>query len=722
VVAFDLSQIGRQAKNMSPKICKPHTYVGDLSHLPKALHRLLSQRRFVVWRWKKRSRPDGSAIWTKPPYRCADPRQPAKSNGPTTWGTYGEAIAAVAGKQADGIGIMLKDSELGAADLDHVRDPVTGALLDWALQLCDEAMHYGVYQEVTVSGCGLRFLGLTQGGEIHRKFIFDQQTGAGLELYRDCYRYITLSGLQEGNCDELAPIDELLDLLLQRYGTPVSQKAAKGLDFNTAGLQFDYLSIIQNGLPDGQRSETFQAVVWYLARILEELAKHPHGIGAKYANRLAREVNRSFEKWSAQRRASVVGIAAAPAPTAAGVTAAQSSAPWPQIIIRPGELPRVVNEAESALLQLGREIYQRGGLMVRPVLNKLKASNDRDMVGWQLAPVTLPYIAEAFTCAAQFLRFDHRSKKFAAVDAPKRVAETYLARQGVWRLPILTGITNTPFLRADGSLCERPGYDQSTGLLFKPDGQTFPAIASAPTKAAATAALLKLDTLLKGFPFVGPADRAVAVSAILTMLDRRAMTTAPLHAFTAPAAGTGKSLLVDVAAMLATGRPMPVISQGKNEEELEKRLASALLAGDAGISIDNCEYTLQGGFLCQALTQPMLNIRLLGYSRNVSTPVNAALHATGNNLEIAGDLIRRCLLCSMDAGVERPELRLFSENVIEQTHVKRGELVGAALTMLRAWHIARTKTGLTLTPLGGFEEMVTPDPRRSGMARLYRSL
>jgi hypothetical protein len=227
-------------------------------------------------------------------------------------------------------------------------------------------------------------------------------------------------------------------------------------------------------------------------------------------------------------------------------------------------------------------------------------------------------------------------------------------------------------------------------------------IAPAPTKADATAALVRLDTLLKGFPFVGPADRAVAISAILTMLDRRAMATAPLHAFTAPAAGTGKSLLVDVAAMLATGRPMPVISQGKNEEELEKRLASALLAGDAGISIDNCEYTLQGGFLCQALTQPMLNIRLLGYSRKVPTPVNAALYATGNNLEIAGDLIRRCLLCSMDAGVERPELRLFSENVIEQAQVKRGELVGAALTMLRAWHIAGTKTGLT--PLGGFEE------------------
>jgi hypothetical protein len=51
------------------------------------------------------------------------------------------------------------------------------------------------------------------------------------------------------------------------------------------------------------------------------------------------------------------------------------------------------------------------------------------------------------------------------------------------------------------------------------------------------------------------------------------MSTAPLIGFTAPAAGTGKSLLVDVMSVLATGRLMPVLSQGKNEEEFEKRWA-----------------------------------------------------------------------------------------------------------------------------------------------------
>jgi hypothetical protein len=88
---------------------------------------------------------------------------------------------------------------------------------------------------------------------------------------------------------------------------------------------------------------------------------------------------------------------------------AQSAPPsggtWPQIFIISGELPRVVNDAEDALLGLGREIFQRGGQLVRPVLSKFKAARDRDAVGWRLVPVTRPYLAESLSCAARFLKY-----------------------------------------------------------------------------------------------------------------------------------------------------------------------------------------------------------------------------------------------------------------------------------------------------------------------------
>ena len=193
----------------------------------------------------------------------------------------------------------------------------------------------------------------------------------------------------------------------------------------------------------------------------------------------------------------------------------------------------------------------------------------------------------------------------------------------------------------------------------------------------------------------------MALSAILTILDRRSMTAAPLHAFTSPTAGTGKSLLVDVAAMLATRQPMPVISQGRTEEELEKRLGAALLAGDTAIALDNCEHPLESSFLCQALTQQKLNIRMLGVSKNVETPVNAAIFATGNNLTIVGDLTRRTLICALDAHCERPELRTFDTNILDTARTQRPRLVAAALTVLRAWHVADAR--VRVLPFGSFD-------------------
>ena len=142
---------------------KPHTFAANLGNLPKALQHLTEQKRWVVWPWELRKRKNGAAAWTKPPYQCRNPKTAAKSNDPNTWGTYDAAVAAVTAGQADGIGYMLKDSEIAAADLDHVRDAKTGELAGWAERLCVEADGLGLYREITVSGCGLRFIGLSRG-------------------------------------------------------------------------------------------------------------------------------------------------------------------------------------------------------------------------------------------------------------------------------------------------------------------------------------------------------------------------------------------------------------------------------------------------------------------------------------------------------------------------------------------------------------------------------
>ena len=374
----------------------------------------------------------------------------------------------------------------------------------------------------------------------------------------------------------------------------------------------------------------------------------------------------------------------------------------PVIRIFAGFLHRAVDMAEGALMQAGLGYYQRGSMVVRPAMVPVAVSDGRTVDAPRLVDVKAHHMAEAFTRAANWKRFDKREGEWLSTDCPHRIAETFLAREGQWRLPVLTGMINCPTLRADGSILDLPGYDAQTGLLFDPQEVRFPALPRDPDRDMALRALGYLKELISTFPFVSEGDRAVALSAMLTALVRRSLPTAPLHGFNAPTAGTGKSMLVDLASLIATGRPAPVIAQGKSQEEMEKRLGAALIAGDVLIAIDNCEEPLGGELLCQTMTQTSLKVRILGTSINAEVPSNAAIFATGNNLTFEGDMTRRALRATLDAGLERPELRAFDRDPLAMVTERRGDYVSAGLTVLRAFHIAGRPQ--QRAPLGSFTD------------------
>ena len=367
-----------------------------------------------------------------------------------------------------------------------------------------------------------------------------------------------------------------------------------------------------------------------------------------------------------------------------------------------GNEHHAIDEAEEALIQAGGfDIYQRGGILVRPVLEHAFASDNRSTITWRFSPVKLPFLLEMLARVAVFTTYDKRSEAWTPKKCPQFVGEMFAAREGVWRLPVALGIVHTPQFRPDGTLAMVEGYDADTRLLFKPDGEIFPAVSDNPTKDDALAALKVLEESIDTFPFKTAVDRSVAISLLLTALCRRALDHAPLHAITAPAAGTGKSMFVDLASILMSSHDAPVMAPGKNEEEAEKRLGAALLGGDGLIAFDNCMAPLSGTLLCQALTQHRVLVRILGQSQQIGVPVSALFTATGNNLMIEGDLTRRALLCELDAGVACPELREFDFNPKAVFRQRRAELVAAVLTVLRAGRVAKPKP--ISAPLGGFE-------------------
>jgi putative DNA primase/helicase len=374
----------------------------------------------------------------------------------------------------------------------------------------------------------------------------------------------------------------------------------------------------------------------------------------------------------------------------------------PMIRIAGGELPSIVTAAEQALIAGNMGIFQRGSLIVRPAHARVEIADGNTTSAIRLAPVRAHLLVELMTLAANWERFDIKSNDWVPIDCPQRVADTYLARDGAWNVPVLAGIVNCPVLRPDGSILETAGYDAATGLLYDPQEMKFRPVPERPDKDDARRALAVLKDLLSTLPFVTDADRSVALSAILTAIHRRSIPTAPAHCLTAPVAGSGKSMTVDIASEIADGRRAAVMSLGRTDEEAEKRLGSALIAGDSIISIDNIDRPFGGELFCQALTQRMLKIRILGFSKIVEVPSNAALFANGNNLTLVGDMTRRAVMCTMDPGVERPELRVFAGNPIDMVRADRNKYVIAALTILRAFHLADRPH--QKSPLGSFSE------------------
>ena len=384
------------------------------------------------------------------------------------------------------------------------------------------------------------------------------------------------------------------------------------------------------------------------------------------------------------------------------------SALLPIIEVRGGELSNLVSQGEEILNEAGVEIFQRSRQLVRPVIEEVDGTRGRTTKICQLIPVMPDYLRDLLCRHAQWQRYDGRSKEYVPINPPRDIATTMLARTGEWhRFPAVCGVTSAPTMRPDGSLLTKSGFDQRT-RLFLVEPPLMPNIPEQPTRADAEAALKLLEDLLAGFPFVDDVSRAGALSAIITAVARGAFPVAPLHASRAPTAGSGKSFLWDIVAAIISGHPMPVISTGKDEIETEKRLGAALMTGQPLISIDNISGELGGDALCQIIERPVVDIRVLGHSKNVRIEARGtSVFATGNNFTLVGDLCRRVITIGLDAGVERPELRQFKFDPVERVQEDRGKYIAAALTICRAYFVAgRPDTAPKLASFEGWSDTV----------------
>lgn len=373
------------------------------------------------------------------------------------------------------------------------------------------------------------------------------------------------------------------------------------------------------------------------------------------------------------------------------------------------EIEKAVDRMEQVILSIPGSLYVRAGSLCRMTRGAknppgLKLESNAPTI--TLAPVH--HLLELASIGALWFEWT-KTKDGDVIEKliapPRWMGETLLAR-GSWRFPELVGMIEAPTLRSDGSLLEKAGYDALSGLFFDPGKVVFPAIADKPTLAEAKAAAETLLEVFQDFPFVADHDRSAALAFVLTLLCRHAIDgCTPLFLVRASTAGTGKSLLVDAAATIATGRKAARFAQEDSDEEARKRMFAIALAGVPLVLIDNVDRPLGSAALDGAITSGTIQDRILGKSETPVARWTAVCAATGNNVVVKGDLARRVCPIDLNAVMERPEERtgFKHESLLAWCAGNRGRLVAAGLTILRGY-IAAGRPRQDVTPYGSFEQ------------------
>lgn len=298
----------------------------------------------------------------------------------------------------------------------------------------------------------------------------------------------------------------------------------------------------------------------------------------------------------------------------------------------------------------------------------------------------------------RFVRIDARTGVETAVSPPDHVVKSLRADPPP-ELPTLVRVVTAPVVGRDGAFLTTPGYHPGSMAFYAPDeGFSVAPVSGDPSPEEIAAARETFLLPLCDFSFTTESERAHAVAAMLLLFVRELIRgPTPMHLVTKPTAGSGGTLLCDVFSIVGTGQSAPVGTEIPNDDEGRKRLTSIFLAAEPIVLLDNIKDIVQGSALAAALTSEWWSDRILRESRMVRMPVRCLWLGTGNNPSAKHEMVRRIVRIRLDTKLERPADRPRESfrfpDLKGWVREHRGELVHAALTLVRAWQRAGSPSG-----------------------------
>jgi hypothetical protein len=394
------------------------------------------------------------------------------------------------------------------------------------------------------------------------------------------------------------------------------------------------------------------------------------------------------------------------------------SAPAPKRPVKSDDRPEIVigtdewrvNAEAVAALAAEPDLYQRGGFLVQVVRSdhehEANAVVRRRAGSLVVREVPPPLLRERLTRCARWLKFVGGEDEEYKPAHPPAWSVNAVHTRGTWpRIRHLEAVVTHPVMLPDGSILTANGYDPDSRLLVcVPSGLRL-SILERPTREDAVAAVAMIGDVLRDFPFECPAHRGAWFAGLLTPLAWFAFDgSAPMLLIDGNTRGVGKGLLADVISLILTGHRFPVMGYTPDREELRKRITSLAMEGERLVLLDNLAGAVGNDVLDMALTADRWKDRVLGGNKNYDGPLHLSWYATGNNVQLGADTARRSSHCRLETLHERPELRADVKYPNLRAHVRqhRGQLLSAALTILRAWHVAG-RPQHKLHPWGSFE-------------------
>jgi hypothetical protein len=377
----------------------------------------------------------------------------------------------------------------------------------------------------------------------------------------------------------------------------------------------------------------------------------------------------------------------------------------PEIVITTEE--HEVNAEAAGVLTRDPTLYQRGGMLVRVVRDTSPAAGGiRRPFAPRIEPLPSALLRERLAANARWVALRETNEGPEPVPArpPGWCVAAVHARAEWPGVRHLEAVVEYPVLRPDGTILDRAGYDDTTGLLLDFAGE-LPTVPPAPSYREAIDARDALLEVVADFPFEQDCHRAAWLAALLTPLARFAFTgPAPLFLVDANVRAAGKGLLLDCISRIISGERFTVATYTSDEDELRKRITSLALAGDRLVLFDNLEGRFGNATLDAALTAASWEDRVLGVNRMARAPLFVTWYATGNNVAVGADTARRVCHVRLESPEERPEERgdFAHADLLAFVAANRSRLLGAALTILRAYDGAG-RPQRELRPWGSFD-------------------